>query len=932
MDKISKFFVLLSLCIVFMSANVLNGFAASTQGANFSNFIYYDMVEYSISYYLDGGQNNFSNPIFYKPSTPTILLQAPTKLDHIFMGWYGNSSFDGEPITQIAKGSSGNILLYAKWEHDFTQELTFNPTYNGTGYTVSDAALPQDITKVVIPSTYNGIPVTELEAAGFRDNPYIESVTIENGPTAMGNHVFRDAYNLSLIELPASLPEIPVHAFNGCNSLGTLIVNRSVVLHGSITLGATQMLSNTPPNLKIYVPDDSITQYKTSPNWLAYANRILPKSMIYSDYAVISVAGGYSILQYVGTAENISIPTILNGQSVVKIEEDAFRLNKIVKKVLINNYIQTVGANAFNGASNLIMLGAAREQAVGITTAGANFLLGTNPSLSILVSPESVAAYRAAANWSVHAAKIQAPPVHASGFVFEAIEGGLSLLKYVGADQYVVIPSYINSVPVIKLGGFLFSAAANDILSIFIPATVMIIDKVAFNYNAKLESIIVESSNNYYSSSNGVLFNKNKTKLFIYPEGKTDESYIIPSSVTVLEEYSFFNVQHLKNVTIPTSVTEILYRSFSGMRLVQEISLPSSVVSLGEAVFANSLKLKRLYINRPSASSITTTGIGVVSNTHPGLKIYTESTSLEAYKTASNWLVAAASMHSQSIIFGNYAVVDYGSGVQVLQYVGSETHVHMPQQINSKNAIKIADYAFADNETFKHVELPATVQEIGSFAFANCKTNVYVQLNTTTQAVAFGSDALTGQHTSFRLYVPAAYLSAYQEQLNLAEHNAKIVSDATVFGEYSIIAVDGGVSILQYLGHSPTVSIPSTINGQPVVAIEPFAFWKQNVIEQLTLPSTLISIGERAFEGCTQLTSLTIPSSVQSIASGAFYHCESLSTLIVQRDNSISITQAGNEFLHGTHESIIIYVPQNSLQSYSQASNWSYYSSIIQAY
>lgn len=45
-----------------------------------------------------------------------VTLPVPTKTGHNFMGWFINSAFDGEPVTEISAGDYGNKTFYAKWE------------------------------------------------------------------------------------------------------------------------------------------------------------------------------------------------------------------------------------------------------------------------------------------------------------------------------------------------------------------------------------------------------------------------------------------------------------------------------------------------------------------------------------------------------------------------------------------------------------------------------------------------------------------------------------------------------------------------------------------------------------------------------------------------------------------------------------------------
>ena len=70
---------------------------------------------YTITYELDGGTNNTNNPSTYTQETETITLQSPTKEGCTFAGWYCDAAFT-QSITQIVKGSSGDLTLYAKWK------------------------------------------------------------------------------------------------------------------------------------------------------------------------------------------------------------------------------------------------------------------------------------------------------------------------------------------------------------------------------------------------------------------------------------------------------------------------------------------------------------------------------------------------------------------------------------------------------------------------------------------------------------------------------------------------------------------------------------------------------------------------------------------------------------------------------------------------
>ncbi|MBR1416919.1 MAG: InlB B-repeat-containing protein [Bacilli bacterium] len=71
-------------------------------------------VSYKITYKLDGGKNNKNNPSKFAITTSTIKLKNPTKVGYTFNGWYSDKKYKNK-ITQIKKGTTKNIILYAKW-------------------------------------------------------------------------------------------------------------------------------------------------------------------------------------------------------------------------------------------------------------------------------------------------------------------------------------------------------------------------------------------------------------------------------------------------------------------------------------------------------------------------------------------------------------------------------------------------------------------------------------------------------------------------------------------------------------------------------------------------------------------------------------------------------------------------------------------------
>ena len=73
----------------------------------------WDIIEYPISYNLDGG--TIENEPTYYTIIDSVNLVAPTKEGFVFGGWYDNNGFVGNTISKISAGSTGNASFYARW-------------------------------------------------------------------------------------------------------------------------------------------------------------------------------------------------------------------------------------------------------------------------------------------------------------------------------------------------------------------------------------------------------------------------------------------------------------------------------------------------------------------------------------------------------------------------------------------------------------------------------------------------------------------------------------------------------------------------------------------------------------------------------------------------------------------------------------------------
>lgn len=109
----------------YSDANLKKKVTQIKKGSKGNITLYAKWERYTITYQLNGGTNNKSNPSNYNKNTKTIKLKNPTRKGYDFLGWYRDTKFK-KKVTQIKKGSKGNITLYAKWESNADYKIVYN--------------------------------------------------------------------------------------------------------------------------------------------------------------------------------------------------------------------------------------------------------------------------------------------------------------------------------------------------------------------------------------------------------------------------------------------------------------------------------------------------------------------------------------------------------------------------------------------------------------------------------------------------------------------------------------------------------------------------------------------------------------------------------------------------------------------------------------
>ena len=268
---------------------------------------------------------------------------------YTLVGW--NTKADGSG-TQYAPGAVAETheetAFYAVWKAinaPTPEKLTFTLLDDGTGYSVK-AASTEIADKVVIPATYEGLPVKEIEEGAFQSCMSLTSIIIPNSVTSIGSYAFSGCNGLTSITIPDSVTSIGESAFLDCTVLTSITIPDSVTSIGkSAFFDCTVLTSITIPDSVTTIGKcafavcSSLTSITVSPGNSAY------KSI---DGVLFTKDGKVLVACLCGKSGDYVIP-----DGVTNIGGGAFFGCDGLTGVTIPNGVTSIGFEAFDGCRSL---------------------------------------------------------------------------------------------------------------------------------------------------------------------------------------------------------------------------------------------------------------------------------------------------------------------------------------------------------------------------------------------------------------------------------------------------------------------------------------------------------------------------------------------------------------------------------------------------
>ena len=356
----------------------------------------------------------------------------------------------------------------------------------------------------------------------------------------------------------------------------------------------------------------------------------------------------------------------------------------------------------------------------------------------------------------------------------------------------IVIPSSVTSI-----GERAFSSCTS-LKYISIPKSVICLNGNPFaNWNGKLKCL---SSNFVYEDD--ILFNKDKSRIISF-RNQNIETYVIPSSVTSIDDWAFYGCYSLSEIVISSSVTSIGDSAFSWCLSLSEIVIPSSVTSIGKGAFSSCSHLSEIVI----PSSVTSIGDWAFS-----------------YCFSLKYISIPKSVISLN---GN-PFAEWNGKLECL----SPNFVYEDDILFNKDRSRIISFR---NQNIESYVIPSSVTSIGDGAFYGC--NSLSEIVIPSSVTSIGDGAFYGCNSLSEIVIPSSVTS---------------IGDGAFYGCNSLseIVIPSSVTSIGDSAFSSCNSLSEIVIPSSVTSIGDSAFSSCDSLSEIVIPSSVASIGKGAFYNC----------------------------------------------------------------------------------
>ena len=595
-----------------------------------------------------------------------FTLPVPTSQEGTFLGWFSGPGGSGYQVANAAGESvknynvAGNTTVYPFFEIG-TLEYVMQP--DGT-YAVKQGPNIKKVYNVIIPETYEGIQVTAVLENAFKNCQYIKTVSIPNTVTLVGSGAFAgckalEEVNVRVVE---GNHEVFYSSHEGAlirNDLGTTYLEyfpRSKSGEYTIPDGVDAILNKAfqyAYNLEVLNIGKDVTYIAEQAFFHCYALKEInfveggTKALEIEDGAFLDVAkmtsiklparlarldgqatlnackalaavyaeeGGEHFGSVDGMLTNGDRDTILYCPPMRKgaleipvgitaIADNAFVNRTELTSLVVPNWIESIGANAFAGCSALrsveFLGGRYSDLVIGANAFAGNkvlssvsFVGGTTKDAGRVTIGD--AAFENCDKLLTLVMNDNANIVEIGASAFAGTN--LSELRIAATLVSVGDSAFANCAKMtsvafaencgeIEFGTAVFAGCS--IKAVNLPSTIKNFNGGVFQGCDTIVEIKVDPANPYLESVDGILYNKGQTELLFYPQSRTVDFAALPATLTAIGPAAFQGNANITEVVLPANVTSIGANAFEGCSNITSVTIQATEnVSIGAAAFS----------------------------------------------------------------------------------------------------------------------------------------------------------------------------------------------------------------------------------------------------------------------------------------------------------------------------------------------------------
>lgn len=350
---------------------------------------------------------------------------------------------------------------------------------------------------------------------------------------------------------------------------------------------------------------------------------------------------------------------------------------------------------------------------------------------------------------------------------------------------------------------------------------------------------------------------------------------------------AFSYAAKITEIVLPTGLTDILANTFEYCGSLTTITIPNTVETIQANAFYYCSKLENVYFEEGGTEELTLVGGTAATKSIFYYCFKMKSITLpERTVSVGNYAMAYCAFEEIHLpaslkTIGNYAFAS--------QYISMST-LKAVVFANGSALESIGNYAFSKNGVLESINLPSTVKTIGANAFEYCLS--LKSLTLPSALTSIGNNAFLN--------------CVSMESITLSE-GITAISDNLFYGWNALksVVVPASVTSIGVSAFADCTSLASVTfaSGSQLKSIGDYAF-KNTALTTFAFPEVVdgesnvvyITLGQKLFDGCTELKSVHLSKSVSSI-DNVFVGCSAIGTITVAEGNTFFVFTANGSML-----------------------------------